>query len=116
MKLTYEGETVTFEDWTPEESQLGKIRLMLEAGDMAEGIWVWIHPDYRAKYDNNDSCGELIVCALANQSLLGIPWGAYVLARTNGESRPECYAMSHDGLESPRDFTLCPNLKYKGER
>lgn len=112
MKLTCKGETIQFEDWTPEESQLGKIRLMLEAGDSAEGIWVWVHPDYRAKYEDDDSEDELIVCALANQSLLGLPWGAYVLAQTRGSNRPECYAKSHDGLEGPASFTLCPNLDY----
>jgi|6_EtaG_2_1085325.scaffolds.fasta_scaffold372039_1 hypothetical protein len=86
-KVTHKGTDYEFESFDYDEDNLGKINLEDKDGD-SEGIWVILHPDYKEKYNNEESCDEPVICFLANQSLSGLPWGAVVVAETQGDCRP----------------------------
>ena len=65
------------------------IKLRLTREGEGEGIWMIMHPDDKEDYTNNvrDSDFQRLGI-LVNASLCGIPWGAYVPYKLNGEERP----------------------------
>lgn len=64
-----------------------KLRLTREGE--AEGIWMIIHPEDKADYTNDVRDSDFKrLGILVNASLCGIPWGAYVPYKLNGEDRP----------------------------
>lgn len=100
--LIYRDQPFEFEHIPNNRENYRKIRLIDEDG-CGEGIWVVLSDEGLAKYKDDTSVGETIVCCLRNHSLIGIPWGAYVVAETRGPNRPEAMAMWHSG-----PVVLCP--------
>lgn len=69
------------------ENQL--IKLNLSRGGDSEGIWAAIHEIDVADYESTTFDNEYTrVCVLLNHALAGIPWGAYVPYKLQGDSRP----------------------------
>lgn len=71
-----------------DERRLGKIRLIRD-GD-TEGIWALFSEEGKKKYNDDTQDGGTDVVVLCNQSLAGVPWGAYVKVEFRGEDRPVC--------------------------
>ena len=101
--ITYDGETVEFEDFSGMDFAR-RVNLVREPDFLnGEGIWAQIRPEDQGKYEDDTSFGDLIVCSLRNHAIGGTPWGAYIVAKTNGANRPTSYIPYHEG-----EFTLCP--------
>ena len=83
------------------DENLGKIRL-IRGGD-TEGIWVVFSDADKKKYDDDSLHGETVIAALCNQSLAGVPWGAYVKVTLDGVNRPTCVCEDVFG-EDPTFF------------
>lgn len=72
-----------------EDSNPLKSKLHLRREGRGEGIWMFIHPEDKADYDNDVRDGDFKrLGILINASLAGIPWGAYVPYKLNGDERP----------------------------
>ena len=85
------GETIQFEEFTPKESNLIKVRLHHNEGD-GEGIWACIDDKDKADYDVRDS-KPTRVATLRNSAIMFYPndsWGCIIPVRFDGEKRPEC--------------------------
>lgn len=102
VEIKYNGKTYTLPSHIEHKDEnLIKIRLVHDDG-MGEGIWAWIHPKDKADYeaDGFDDDYER-VAVLANQSLVGVPWGAYVPYRLDGDNRPE--SICHEVIDFKND-------------
>lgn len=74
---------------TGDESESLKAKLNLRREGQGEGIWMFIHPEDKADYENDVKDSDFKrLGILINVSLCGIPWGAYVPYKLNGEERP----------------------------
>lgn len=89
MEITFKSGLHTLEKHIPYiEANLGKVRLTREGE--TEGIWVMFSEEDKKKYDNDELNGEEILAVLCNQSLAGVPWGAYIKVTLEGVNRPTC--------------------------
>lgn len=89
IEMTFNGKTYTLPDDIDLDYKDGLIKLNLSRNDLSEGIWAVIHPKDLVDYENNvTDINYHRVCALANHAVCGIPWGAYVPYKLNGNSRP----------------------------
>jgi len=89
MELIFNDGNVELAEHIPHKNEnMGKIRLVRN-GD-TEGIWVMFSDADKKKYDDDSLRGETVIAALCNQSLAGVPWGAYVKVTLDGENRPKC--------------------------
>ena len=87
------GETIQFEEFTPKESNLIKVRLHHNEGD-GEGIWACIDDKDKADYENDVRDSQPTrVATLRNSAIMFYPndsWGCIIPVRFDGEKRPEC--------------------------
>ena len=77
------------EEFELKEGNLKKINLNHDEGLNGEGIWAWLSDADVKKY-NEDNKGDYGVAVAANQSLIGIPWGAFFPFQFMGSTRPVC--------------------------
>lgn len=71
------------------ESDPFTVKLRLTREGEGEGIWMIIHPEDKAAYDQNVQDSDFQrLGILVNAALCGIPWGAYVPYKFNGRERP----------------------------
>lgn len=71
----------------PSEDRIVKLNLSREGN--SEGIWMVIHEKDLEDYTNGVVDSDYTrVCTLANHAICGIPWGAYVPYKLQGEQRP----------------------------
>lgn len=93
MQLTFKSGTHTLADHIPhKDANLIKIRLIREGN--AEGIWAMVTDEDRMRYNDDNGSGSAIA-VLCNQSLAGVPWGAYLPIRLCGDQRPVCHVQDH---------------------
>jgi hypothetical protein len=87
---TTRGE-LEFEHFQPKNSNTVKLRLTLPRSDGAENIWMAVSDQDMEAYSKEVRDGEetIRLGVLRNQSLAGLPWGAYVPYRLVGDGRPE---------------------------
>lgn len=72
-----------------EGSESLKAKLNLRREGHGEGIWMFIHPEDKADYDRDVRDGDFKrLGILINAALCGMPWGAYVPYKLNGDERP----------------------------
>jgi hypothetical protein len=89
MELIFKNGNVELAEHIPHKNEnMGKVRLTRN-GD-TEGIWVMFSDADKKKYDDDSLYGETVIAALCNQSLAGVPWGAYVKVTLDGVNRPTC--------------------------
>ena len=89
MELTFLDGNVTLEKHIPyDKENLGKVRLTRNG--MTEGVWVAFSPEDKKKYESDDTYGQTIIAVLCNDSLAGVPWGAYIKIELRGDERPVC--------------------------
>lgn len=83
------------------------IKLNLSREGSSEGIWMVIHEKDLEDYENNVTDEDYIrVGALSNWAVCGIPWGAYVPYKLQGENRP--IAIFEDIIDPENDDVFFP--------
>lgn len=93
MELKFKSGTVELDSHIPYvEDRLAKIRLISD-GD-AEGIWAMFTEEGKRRYQDDEAFGYDTV-ALCNNSLAGVPYGAYIRIEYQGSQRPVCICESH---------------------
>lgn len=101
MELIFKNGNATLDKHIPyDKENLGKIRLIRE-GD-AEGIWAMFSEDGKKKYNDDATNSGTDVVVLCNQSLAGVPWGAYVKVEYQGSDRP--VAICEDQFDAGHIF------------
>lgn len=72
-----------------EGSDAMKAKLNLRREGRGEGIWMFIHPEDKEAYDKDTRDGDFVrLGILINVAICGLPWGAYVPYKLNGDERP----------------------------
>lgn len=93
------------------------IKLNLSRDGSTEGIWMVIHEKDLEDYENNVTDSDYIrVGALSNWAVCGIPWGAYVPYKLQGNNRP--VAVFEEIIDVEVDTVLFPAQvleRYKQE-
>lgn len=92
------------------------IKLNLSREGFSEGIWIVIHEKDLEDYTNNVIDEEYTrICALSNHALCGIPWGAYVPYKLQGNDRP--IAVFEDIIDPETDDLYFPvDVKIEYEK
>jgi hypothetical protein len=99
-----DGNSITFEEFIPKESNLIKINLNDDGRANGEGIWACISDKDLQDYQANATDSEYKrVATMRNDALIFYPhqsWGAYIPYKLNGDSRPICnISVIADGQE-----------------
>lgn len=107
INLTLNGKIYTLPNDIDLDNKDALIKLNLSRSGVSEGIWAVIHPKDLEDYENNVSDIHYHrVCALANHAVAGIPWGAYVPYKLNGNNRP--IAVFEDIIDVDNDSIHYP--------
>lgn len=94
---------------TGEGSESLKVKLNLRREGRGEGIWMFIHPDDKADYESDVKDGDFKrLGILINAALCGIPWGAYVPYKLNGDERPS--AIFEKVIDMDQDPQFHPEM------
>lgn len=87
MELIFSNGNVNLDQHIPYDKDcLGKVRL--SRNGMTEGVWAAFSPEDKKKYDNDELYGEEVIAVLCNDTLCGVPWGAYLKVELRGDERP----------------------------
>lgn len=83
------------EELSEEEKKAGYIKFNIPRFDNiyatnGEGVWGWVSPEDKAKYDDDSYTGEItaILCNAPLYYSYKLKWGAKVVLRCHGSSRP----------------------------
>lgn len=94
LVLKYDGREIKFSHIEPKECNLIKVNLELPTDNghvESEGIWACISDEDKKRYDAEEITSDhQIVVLTRNTSLFGVPWGAYIPVKLNGNMRPSC--------------------------
>jgi hypothetical protein len=87
MELIFKNGNMVLPKHIPYDKDcLGKVRLTRSG--CSEGIWVAFSAEDKVRYDNDDLRGEYVIGVVCNDTLCGVPWGAYLKVELMGDERP----------------------------
>lgn len=108
------GTEFTFSHIEPKKENLIKVNINYDDTESinGEGIWACISDKDKEAYENHDTDEEMTrVALLRNTSIAGIPWGAYVPYRLNGQQRPTFFVELMDLEKTDMTFNMVDTLE-----
>lgn len=93
------------QDFNLEDDKVLKAKLKLTRDGQNEGIWMYVHPEDVTAYESDVHDLDFIrLGILVNQSICGIPWGAYIPYKLAGKDRPVAVFEKVIDVSQPPQF------------